>query len=149
MTTSSVEIYTDGGCRGNPGIGGWGAVLTTDQHQKKIKGSAADTTNNRMELTAAIEALNTLKKPCRVILHTDSTYVKNGITSWLANWKKNNWKTAARKPVKNADLWKALEAACAKHDIDWRWVKGHAGVEGNEIADTLANEAMDEYQAKH
>lgn len=149
MTTSSVEIYTDGGCRGNPGIGGWGAVLTTDQHQKKIKGSAADTTNNRMELTAAIEALNALKKPCRVILHTDSTYVKNGITSWLANWKKNNWKTAARKPVKNADLWKALEAACAKHDIDWRWVKGHAGVEGNEIADTLANEAMDEYQAKH
>lgn len=149
MTTSSVEIYTDGGCRGNPGIGGWGAVLTTNQHQKKIKGSAADTTNNRMELTAAIEALNALKKPCRVILHTDSTYVKNGITSWLANWKKNNWKTAARKPVKNADLWKALEAACAKHDIDWRWVKGHAGVEGNEIADTLANEAMDEYQAKH
>lgn len=149
MTTASVEIYTDGGCRGNPGIGGWGAVLTTDQHQKKIKGSAADTTNNRMELTAAIEALNALKKPCNVILHTDSTYVKNGITTWLANWKKNNWKTAARKPVKNADLWKALETACAKHEVDWRWVKGHAGVEGNEIADTLANEAMDEYQANH
>ena len=149
MTTASVEIYTDGGCRGNPGVGGWGAVLTTDQHQKKIKGSAPDTTNNRMELTAAIEALNALKKPCSVILHTDSTYVKNGITTWLANWKKNNWKTAARKPVKNADLWKALEAACAKHEVDWRWVKGHAGVEGNEIADTLANEAMDEYQAKH
>lgn len=145
MTT--VEIYTDGGCRGNPGIGGWGAVLTAGTTQKKIKGSAENTTNNRMELTAAIEALNALKKPCKVILHTDSTYVKNGITTWLAGWKKNNWRTAAKKPVKNEDLWKALESACQQHQVDWRWVKGHAGVEGNEIADTLANEAMDELQA--
>ncbi len=142
-----VEIYTDGGCRGNPGIGGWGAILTMGEHQKKIKGSATDTTNNRMELTAAIEALNALKKPCEVILHTDSTYVKNGITSWLANWKRNNWKTAAKKPVKNADLWQALDSASKRHQIDWRWVKGHAGVAGNEIADQLANQAMDEFQA--
>jgi ribonuclease HI len=142
-----VEIYTDGGCRGNPGIGGWGAILTMGEHQKKIKGSATDTTNNRMELTAAIEALNALKKPCEVILHTDSTYVKNGITSWLANWKRNNWKTAAKKPVKNADLWQALDSASKRHQIDWRWVKGHAGVAGNEIADQLANQAMDELQA--
>lgn len=141
-----VEIYTDGGCRGNPGIGGWGAILTAGQYSKELNGSAADTTNNRMELTAAIEALKALKKPCQVVLHTDSTYVKNGITSWLANWKKNNWKTAAKKPVKNADLWQALEAACAPHQIDWRWVKGHAGVAGNERADALANAAMDEYQ---
>lgn len=143
-----VEIYTDGGCRGNPGIGGWGAILSLGKHEKEIKGSATDTTNNRMELTAAIEALNALNKPCDVILHTDSTYVKNGITSWLANWKRNNWKTAAKKPVKNADLWQALDQATQRHNIDWRWVKGHAGVAGNEIADRLANEAMDELQGK-
>jgi ribonuclease HI len=141
-----VEIYTDGGCRGNPGIGGWGAILTMGKHKKEIKGHATDTTNNRMELTAAIEALNALTKPCAVVLHTDSTYVKNGITSWLANWKRNNWKTAAKKPVKNADLWQALDQATQRHQIDWRWVKGHAGVAGNEIADRLANEAMDELQ---
>lgn len=141
-----VEIYTDGGCRGNPGIGGWGAILTMGEHKKEIKGHATDTTNNRMELTAAIEALNALTKPCAVVLHTDSTYVKNGITSWLANWKRNNWKTAAKKPVKNADLWQALDQATQRHQIDWRWVKGHAGVAGNEIADRLANEAMDELQ---
>lgn len=148
MSETTVEIYTDGGCRGNPGIGGWGAVLTSGTHQKKINGNDVETTNNRMELTAAIEALNALKKPCQVILHTDSTYVKNGITSWLANWKRNNWKTAAKKPVKNADLWQALDTASQRHTIDWRWVKGHAGVEGNEIADTLANQAMDELQGK-
>ena len=148
MSETTVEIYTDGGCRGNPGIGGWGAVLTSGAHQKKINGNEVETTNNRMELTAAIEALNALKKPCQVILHTDSTYVKNGITSWLANWKRNNWKTAAKKPVKNADLWQALDTASQRHTIDWRWVKGHAGVEGNEIADTLANQAMDELQGK-
>lgn len=141
-----VEIYTDGGCRGNPGIGGWGAILSMGEHKKEIKGHAADTTNNRMELTAAIETLNALTKPCAVVLHTDSTYVKNGITSWLANWKRNNWKTAAKKPVKNADLWQALDQATQRHQIDWRWVKGHAGVAGNEIADRLANEAMDELQ---
>ena len=141
-----VEIYTDGGCRGNPGIGGWGAILTMGKHKKEIKGHATETTNNRMELTASIEALNALTKPCAVVLHTDSTYVKNGITSWLANWKRNNWKTAAKKPVKNADLWQALDQATQRHQIDWRWVKGHDGVAGNEIADRLANEAMDELQ---
>lgn len=144
---TAVEIYTDGGCRGNPGVGGWGAVLSSGKHVHKIKGAEAHTTNNRMELMAAIEALNALKKPCKVVLHTDSSYVKNGITSWLANWKRNNWKTAAKKPVKNADLWQALEQASARHEVDWRWVKGHAGVEGNEIADSLANAAMDEFQA--
>ena len=146
MTT--VEIYTDGGCRGNPGIGGWGAVLESGEHKKTIKGHAHDTTNNRMEMTAAIEALNSLKRPCNVILHTDSTYVRNGITQWLPNWKRNNWKTAAKKPVKNADLWQALDAASERHQIDWRWVKGHAGVPGNELADQLANDAMDELKAQ-
>lgn len=145
MTT--VEIYTDGGCRGNPGIGGWGAVLESGEHKKTIKGHAHNTTNNRMEMTAAIEALNSLKRSCNVILHTDSTYVRNGITQWLPNWKRNNWKTAAKKPVKNADLWQALDAASERHQIDWRWVKGHAGVPGNELADQLANEAMDELKA--
>lgn len=146
MTT--VEIYTDGGCRGNPGIGGWGAVLESGGHKKTIKGHARDTTNNRMEMTAAIEALNSLKRPCNVVLHTDSTYVRNGITAWLKNWKRNNWKTAAKKPVKNADLWQALDAASQRHQIDWRWVKGHAGVPGNELADQLANDAMDELKAQ-
>jgi len=146
MTT--VEIYTDGGCRGNPGIGGWGAVLQSGKHKKTLKGHAHNTTNNRMEMTAAIEALNSLKRSCNVILHTDSTYVRNGITQWLPNWKRNNWKTAAKKPVKNADLWQALDAASERHQIDWRWVKGHAGVPGNELADQLANEAMDELKAK-
>lgn len=148
MPDHTIEIYTDGGCRGNPGIGGWGAILSAGRHEKKISGGEPETTNNRMELTAAIEALNAIKKPSKVILHTDSTYVKNGITSWLANWKRNNWKTAAKKPVKNADLWQALELACERHTIDWRWVKGHAGVEGNEIADALANQAMDKLQGK-
>lgn len=146
MTT--VEIYTDGGCRGNPGIGGWGAVLESGGHKKTIKGHAHDTTNNRMEMTAAIEALNSLKRPCNVVLHTDSTYVRNGITAWLKNWKRNNWKTAAKKPVKNADLWQALDTASQRHQIDWRWVKGHAGVPGNELADQLANDAMDELKAQ-
>lgn len=146
--TTIVEIYTDGGCRGNPGIGGWGAVLEAGGHKKTIKGHARDTTNNRMEMTAAIEALNSLKRPCQVILHTDSTYVRSGITEWLKNWKRNNWKTAARKPVKNADLWQELDSASQRHQIDWRWVKGHAGVPGNELADQLANDAMDELKSQ-
>lgn len=139
-----IEIYTDGGCRGNPGPGGWGALLRFGQHQKEIKGGECDTTNNRMELTAAIEALKILTEPCQITLTTDSSYVKDGITKWLANWKKNQWKTAAKKPVKNQDLWQALEAASASHQIEWAWVKGHAGHAENERCDQLANEAMDE-----
>ncbi|MDX1796734.1 MAG: ribonuclease HI [Hydrogenovibrio sp.] len=139
-----VEIFTDGGCRGNPGIGGWGALLRTGKHEKTLKGAERDTTNNRMELTAAIKALQALKKPCKVVLTTDSQYVKNGITQWLPNWKKNNWKTAAKKPVKNQDLWQALDAAIQTHQVEWAWVKGHAGHAENERADELANQAMDE-----
>lgn len=140
-----VEIYTDGGCRGNPGVGGWGALLRMGGHEKELKGAEADTTNNRMELTAAIEGLKALKRPCKVILTTDSQYVKNGITQWLPNWKKNNWRTAAKKPVKNQDLWQALDAAIQPHEIEWAWVKGHAGHAENERVDELANQAMDEF----
>ncbi|MEQ9316780.1 MAG: ribonuclease HI [Henriciella sp.] len=133
-----VEIWTDGACSGNPGPGGWGALLKSGDHTKEIHGGEADTTNNRMELMGAIEALNALKKPSKVKLHTDSTYVKDGLTKWIHGWKRNGWKTAAKKPVKNKDLWQALEAACERHDIQWIWVKGHAGDEGNERADELA-----------
>ncbi len=139
----SVEIYTDGACRGNPGPGGWGALLIAGPHRKEIYGGETDTTNNRMELTAVIEALNALKGSRSVILHTDSKYVKDGIESWIENWKKRGWKTAAKKPVKNQDLWMALDDARSRHDIDWRWVKGHAGIEGNEEADRLANLGID------
>ena len=141
-----VKIYTDGGCRGNPGIGGWGALLKMGEHQKVIKGNSKETTNNRMELTAAIEGLNALTKPCHVVLTTDSRYVQDGITKWMANWKKNNWKTAAKKPVKNKDLWQELEKAVEQHTVEWAWVKGHAGHTENEIVDDLANQAMDELQ---
>lgn len=141
-----VEIFTDGGCRGNPGLGGWGAVLRYGEVEKTLKGSDRDTTNNRMELTAAIEGLLALKQPCHVVLTTDSTYVKDGITKWMANWKKNSWKTAAKKPVKNQDLWQQLDVAIQKHQVDWQWVKGHAGHRENEWADQLANQAMDEKQ---
>lgn len=140
----TVKIYTDGGCRGNPGIGGWGALLKMGGHKKTIKGNEKDTTNNRMELTAAIKALQGLKKPCHVILTTDSKYVQDGITKWLENWKKNNWKTAAKKPVKNQDLWQQLDKAVQRHSIEWAWVKGHAGHAENELVDDLANQAMDE-----
>ncbi len=140
----TVKIYTDGGCRGNPGIGGWAALLQMGKHQKTIKGNAKDTTNNRMELTAAIKALQALTKPCKVILTTDSQYVKNGISLWIDNWKKNNWKTAAKKPVKNQDLWLELDEAIQKHSIEWAWVKGHSGHKENDIVDDLANQAMDE-----
>ncbi len=141
-----VEIYTDGGCRGNPGVGGWGALLRMGEHTKELKGGEKESTNNRMELTAAIKALESLTRPCDVILTTDSKYVQNGITQWMPNWKKKNWKTAANKPVKNQDLWQALDKAVQDHKVDWRWVKGHAGHAENELVDDLANQAMDELQ---
>lgn len=142
--TQRVEIYTDGACRGNPGPGGWGALLLAGKHRKTLHGGEQDTTNNRMELMAAIEALNALKGPRRVVLHTDSKYVMHGITEWMANWKKRGWKTSAKKPVKNQDLWMALDEAIARHDIEWKWVKGHDGNAGNEAADELANRGIDE-----
>ncbi len=142
--TKTIEIYTDGACRGNPGPGGWGALLIAGKRQKTLHGGEPETTNNRMELTAAIEALNALKGRRSVVLHTDSKYVMDGINSWMANWKKRGWKTSARKPVKNKDLWQALDEAAAKHDIKWVWVKGHDGNEGNEMADALANLGIDE-----
>ena len=138
-----VEIYTDGACKGNPGPGGWGALLIAGKHQKEIFGGEANTTNNRMELTAVIEALSALKRPCEVILHTDSQYVQKGITEWIHGWKARGWRTASRSPVKNADLWQALDTAQMKHRIDWRWVRGHAGHDGNERADELANLGVD------
>jgi ribonuclease HI len=139
-----VTIYTDGACRGNPGPGGWGAVLQSGPHAKEIKGAEAQTTNNRMELSAAIHALAALKRPCTVALYTDSQYVRKGILEWMPQWKLRDWRTADRKPVKNVDLWQALDAQVARHKIEWHWVKGHAGVPGNERADQLANEAIDE-----
>jgi ribonuclease HI len=139
----SIIIYTDGACRGNPGPGGWGAVLMSGEHRKELKGAEPQTTNNRMELTAAIEALTALKRRSKVDLYTDSKYVMTGITEWIHNWKERGWRTADKKPVKNVDLWQALDAQIARHDIDWHWVKGHAGVPENERADELANEAID------
>lgn len=140
-----IIIHTDGGCRGNPGIGGWGALLVSGEHRKELRGSCKDTTNNRMELTAAIEALASLNRESDVALYTDSVYVRDGISKWMQNWKKNNWRTAARKPVKNQDLWQQLDVLNAGHQVDWHWVKGHAGDPGNERADELANMAMDEH----
>ena len=140
----TVEVFTDGGCRGNPGRGGWGAVLRCKGREKALYGGEAHTTNNRMELTAAIRALETLKRPCRVILTTDSKYLMQGIQDWLPNWKRRNWRTASNKPVKNADLWRALDALVQAQEVKWRWVKGHSGHPGNEHADRLANRGMDE-----
>lgn len=140
--SDTVIVHTDGACSGNPGPGGWGVVLQYNGHIKDLCGGAEQTTNNRMELTAAIEALNSLKRPCTVELHTDSTYVKDGLTKWIHGWKKNGWRTAAKKPVKNAELWQALDDAVQPHTINWHWVKGHAGDEMNERADQLANEGM-------
>ncbi|KXT57228.1 ribonuclease HI [Gordonia sp. PS3] len=140
-TSKIVEISTDGACLGNPGPGGWGAILRYGDIEKEISGGEADTTNNRMELTAAIEALRALKRPSTVILYTDSSYVRNGITKWVAGWQRNGWKTASKQPVKNADLWQELIAAEDVHTVEWRWVKGHAGDKYNEIADTLATSA--------
>ena len=139
----SVEIATDGACKGNPGPGGWGALLRFNGRERELMGAAVDTTNNRMELTAAIEALNALNRPCRVRLSTDSAYVRDGITRWVHNWQRNGWKSADRKPVKNADLWQALIEATRRHRIEWRWVKGHNGDPDNERADALANAAVD------
>ena len=133
-----VEIFTDGACKGNPGPGGWGAVMRSGATEKEISGGEAQTTNNRMEMTAAIEALNALKRPCQVTIYTDSKYVMDGITKWVFGWQKNGWKTADRKPVKNAELWQALLAAAAPHKVSWQWVKGHAGHPENERADQLA-----------
>jgi ribonuclease HI len=134
-----VEIFTDGACKGNPGPGGWGAWLRTGEHEKEICGGEPNTTNNRMELMAVIEALSALTRPCNVVLHTDSQYVQKGISEWIHGWKKRGWKTASKEPVKNADLWQALDAAQARHQVEWRWVRGHSGHVGNERADQLAN----------
>ncbi|MBY4677257.1 ribonuclease HI [Marinobacterium arenosum] len=141
---NAVEIYTDGACKGNPGPGGWGAVLRYGENEKHLYGGEANTTNNRMELLAAIEALAALNRSCQVILTTDSQYLRKGITEWLAGWKRNGWKTAAKKPVKNEDLWRRLDEEVARHQIDWRWVKGHSGHPENELADQLANRGVEE-----
>jgi len=140
---SPVEIYTDGACRGNPGPGGWGVLLLTDRTEKELCGGDIATTNNRMELMAAIQGLSALNRRCNVSVYTDSEYVRRGISEWLANWKKRGWKTANRKPVKNEDLWRKLDELAAQHDIEWYWVKGHAGNPGNERADQLANDGLE------
>lgn len=144
MATKKVTIFTDGACSGNPGPGGWGALLRYGKVEKELSGGAADTTNNRMEMTAVIEALAALRGGCEVDLYTDSTYVQKGITEWIDNWKRRGWKTAARKPVKNQDLWQSLDEEAQRHDIDWRWVRGHTGDPGNERADELANLGIDD-----
>ena len=141
--TDRISIWSDGACSGNPGPGGWGALLVWNGHEKELKGGAADTTNNRMELTAVIEALSALKRPCEVTIHTDSEYVRKGITELIHNWKRRGWMTADRKPVKNAELWQQLDALAQSHHVHWRWVKGHSGDPGNERADALANRGAD------
>lgn len=140
----TIELFTDGACRGNPGPGGWGALLRYQGKEKEIYGGEKNTTNNRMELTAAIEGLKSLKETCQVELTTDSQYVRKGMTEWIQNWKKRGWKTAAKQPVKNADLWQALDEHCGKHQVNWHWIKGHSGHRENEIADQLANRGIDE-----
>lgn len=145
-----IKIYTDGACRGNPGPGGWGVLLRYGQHEKTLSGAETATTNNRMELTAAIQALSVLHEPCQIELYTDSQYVKKGITEWLVTWKQRNWKTSERKMVKNADLWQALEQETSRHQITWHWVKGHSGHPENDLVDSIANLAIDELlKAKH
>lgn len=144
----AVVIHTDGACRGNPGPGGWGALLEWNGWEKMLCGGEAETTNNRMELTAAIMALEALRQACDVTLYTDSTYVKQGLTEWLPGWRARGWLTAARKPVKNKDLWQRLDAAAALHRVDWRWVKGHAGHPGNEVADRLANQGLEQHATR-
>lgn len=139
----TVEIFTDGACKGNPGKGGWGALLVAGGHEKELFGGENDTTNNRMELRAVIESLLVLKRPCDIVVYTDSQYVQKGISEWIHGWKARNWRTASKDPVKNADLWQALDAAQAQHNIEWRWVKGHAGHPGNERADQLANRGVE------
>jgi ribonuclease HI len=146
MSANTVVIYTDGACSGNPGPGGWGVVMSYNGTVKELRGGAAQTTNNRMELEGAIAALEALKRPCKVEMHVDSAYVKDGITKWIKGWKRNGWKTREKKPVKNADLWLRLDSALARHDITWKWVKGHAGHAENERADELAREGMAPYR---
>ena len=141
---NEVEIYSDGACRGNPGPGAWAAVLRYQEHEKRLSGAERHTTNNRMELMAAIQALEALHRPSKVCLYTDSQYVQKGITQWVENWKRNGWRTTNSSPVKNVDLWQRLYAVCLRHQIDWRWVRGHAGNSGNELVDQLANTAIDE-----
>lgn len=143
-----VIIYTDGACSGNPGPGGWGAILISGSHRKELSGGEAETTNNRMELNAAIQSLESLKKPSHVMLYTDSNYLKDGITKWIHGWKRNGWRTADKKPVKNVELWKQLETALARHKIDWHWVKGHAENAENERADELAREGMEPFKKR-
>ncbi|MBU4569228.1 MAG: ribonuclease HI [Alphaproteobacteria bacterium] len=142
--TDRIEIWTDGACSGNPGPGGWGALIRWNGHEKELFGGDPATTNNRMEMMAGIEALGALKRPSKVTLNVDSTYVKDGLTKWIKGWKRNGWKTADKKPVKNQDLWMAMEEACARHEITWKWVKGHDGDPGNERADALARQGTDE-----
>ncbi len=144
MPNKVVEVFTDGACRGNPGPGGWGALLRYNGTERELYGYQAQSTNNQMELMAAIQALETLTRPCEVVLTTDSQYVRQGITEWMTGWKRKGWKTAAGKPVKNQELWQRLDAAAAQHKIDWRWVKGHSGHDENERVDQLANKAIDE-----
>lgn len=141
---NQVEIFSDGACRGNPGPGGWGVLLRYNSHERRLYGGEHETTNNRMELTAAIEGLKVLKRPCYVTVTTDSEYVRKGITLWLSNWKQRGWRTSAKKPVKNMDLWQELDRETERHTITWHWVKGHSGHRENEIADELANRAIDE-----
>ena len=142
----TIEIYTDGACKGNPGPGGWGAILRVGKHEKELWGGEKETTNNRMELTAAIMALESLREGCAVVLHTDSQYVRQGITLWLPNWVRRNWRTAGGGAVKNQDLWERLQAACVRHRIDWRWVKGHSGNPGNERVDLLARAEAERFR---
>ncbi|MEZ5801001.1 MAG: ribonuclease HI [Nitratireductor sp.] len=146
--STRVDIWTDGACSGNPGPGGWGALMRHGERERELSGGEPDTTNNRMELRAAIEALNALKKPCEVHVHTDSQYVRGGVTGWMHNWKRNGWKTSDRKPVKNEDLWRELDAATARHKIHWHWVKGHAGHVENERADELARTGMEPFKKR-
>lgn len=144
MSINPVEIWTDGACKGNPGWGGWGALLRQGRHEKMIYGGQSDTTNNRMEIQAVIEALKALRRPCTVVVHTDSQYVQKGMTEWLANWKKRGWRTADKKPVKNADLWQELDELVGLHQVTWKWVRGHVGDPGNEMADQLANKGVEQ-----
>jgi len=139
---SRVDLYTDGACSGNPGPGGWGALLLYNEHRRELNGGEPETTNNRMELTAVIRGIRALKRRCRVVVHTDSTYVMKGITEWIGAWKARGWKTADRKPVKNVDLWRELDEELSRHEVEWRWVRGHSGDPGNERADQLAREAI-------
>jgi ribonuclease HI len=148
MSSGKVIVHSDGACSGNPGPGGWGVILKYNSTVKELSGGEAETTNNRMELTAAIMALETLKRPCTVEIHTDSNYVKDGISKWIHGWKKNGWKTADKKPVKNVDLWQRLDAALARHQVSWHWVKGHSGHDANERADELARQGMAPYKKR-